>query len=462
MRLCLLALVLAPVLCAQSYTVSEITNEYQTRAYLLNIYGSALHFGDFVDPVNQTPDNDDGVAGPVSLGFLSSFEFFGNSYTECWVGTNGFVTFDVPASAYPAAQATLPDSTGLNNFIAAAWKDMGLQPLTANAQSVLYYTDIGTGLGQWEFMVLWQSWPDSSGSGESYVLLCLYEGSNEVEIHFGSQSGGANFACGIENAAGTQGIACPAGWSGVSAQGKAYRFTPATQPPQQLAITTASQLPPGDEGSAYSHTFTATGGVPPYYWYDGNPTTGANKLPPGWNIDVSTGELACASPIAGTYNFEIYVSDTTATGLVSGSFSVTVNAASVPPPPLVITTTSLPGGMAGVAYSQPVNATGGAGTYSWAVSSGALPGGVSLSSGTPDATIAGTPSAAGTFSFTLEVSDGAATAQQPFSVSVTAPGAGGSGSGTTTSASGGAGCAAGAGGLCLLPLLLLLLRRRKA
>lgn len=71
--------------------------------------------------------------------------------------------------------------------------------------------------------------------------------------------------------------------------------------------------------------------------------------------------------------------------------------------PLAVTTTSLPGGTVTVPYSATLTATGGTGTgYSWTVSAGALPGGLLLAT---SGTLSGTPTAAGTFDFTLKVTD---------------------------------------------------------
>jgi putative Ig domain-containing protein len=78
-----------------------------------------------------------------------------------------------------------------------------------------------------------------------------------------------------------------------------------------------------------------------------------------------------------------------------------------PPPPAVvpvtIDTASLPSGRATVAYTATVHATGGTGTYTWSVTAGALPAGVSLNPAT--GAISGTPSAAGTFSVTVSAAD---------------------------------------------------------
>ena len=72
------------------------------------------------------------------------------------------------------------------------------------------------------------------------------------------------------------------------------------------------------------------------------------------------------------------------------------------PSPLAITTTSLPNGTVGQAYSTQLSATGGTSPYSWSISSGSLPVGLSLS---PAGVISGTPTAAGAPTFTVSVSD---------------------------------------------------------
>ena len=73
--------------------------------------------------------------------------------------------------------------------------------------------------------------------------------------------------------------------------------------------------------------------------------------------------------------------------------------------PAILTTSPLPQGTVGTAYSQTLSATGGARPYTWLVISGVLPSGLTFSNGT----ISGTPTAAGSYSFTVELTDGAAT-----------------------------------------------------
>lgn len=103
---------------------------------------------------------------------------------------------------------------------------------------------------------------------------------------------------------------------------------------------------------------------------------------------------------------------------VTGSTTLTVQAQATP---LAITTTSLPGGTVNVAYSATLTASGGITPYTWSISGGSLPLGLTLnpSSGA----ITGTPMAAGTSSFTVQASDGgnpAQTATRDLSISIAA------------------------------------------
>ena len=84
---------------------------------------------------------------------------------------------------------------------------------------------------------------------------------------------------------------------------------------------------------------------------------------------------------------------------LSASTLVTVNAT-----PLTITTTSLPSGTLNVAYpATTLTASNGTSPYTWSITSGVLPTGLSLNTST--GAISGTPTAIGTFSFTAQVSD---------------------------------------------------------
>lgn len=87
-------------------------------------------------------------------------------------------------------------------------------------------------------------------------------------------------------------------------------------------------------------------------------------------------------------------------------------------PLVVVTTTSLPDGVNDVGYGvQTLEATGGDGTYSWALTlgSGPLPPGLTLAT---NGDITGTPTAVGTSGFTVEVASGNQIVTQALSITV--------------------------------------------
>ena len=107
----------------------------------------------------------------------------------------------------------------------------------------------------------------------------------------------------------------------------------------------------------------------------------------------------------------------TATSVADATKSASVSV-TVTPPPAVTTTSPLTAGTVGAAYSVTLQASGGAGALTWSLASGTLPNGLSLSSG---GVISGTPTAAGTSTFTVQVADSgspALTATKQLSIAV--------------------------------------------
>jgi len=147
--------------------------------------------------------------------------------------------------------------------------------------------------------------------------------------------------------------------------------------------------------AGYTHTFTATGGVSPWTF------TSTGTLPTGLTLNPTTGVLSGTPSAAGPFNFTIVATDSATGATCTGSapFSVTVVC-----PAITVSPATLPGGIEGTAYSETVTATGGAGPYTFAVTAGALPTGLTLGN---DGAITGTPSAEGEFTFTITATDSA-------------------------------------------------------
>jgi hypothetical protein len=178
-----------------------------------------------------------------------------------------------------------------------------------------------------------------------------------------------------------------------------------------FSITTTS-VPSGIVGKAYAATIVASGGSGSGYTYKVTSGTGLS----GVGLSLST-----AGAITGTPNatetaaaFTVQVTDS-ASNKTSAQFTLTIN------PVLSVTTTSVPNGTVGTAYSTTLAASGGTGSgYIWSITSGTSSlsnVGLSLAN---DGIISGTPTAIeSASSFTVKVTDsGGFTASKTFSITV--------------------------------------------
>jgi len=120
---------------------------------------------------------------------------------------------------------------------------------------------------------------------------------------------------------------------------------------------------------------------------------------------ASFGVILGTPTIATTTTITVRVTDSLG-GIGAGSLSLTIAA-----PPTITTTSPLPIGEIGIAYSEALQASGGSGTYTtWSITAGTLPDGLSLGSST--GVISGIPTTAGTTTITVQITDslgGAAT-----------------------------------------------------
>ena len=176
--------------------------------------------------------------------------------------------------------------------------------------------------------------------------------------------------------------------------------------PPDLSITTTS-LPDGTVGQAYNEAVLATGGTGALTW-----SIVAGTLPQNLSLNPTTGEVSGTPTAAGPSSFTVRVADT-AGQADTQALSILI---SQPTPPSITTTTPLPGGTVGQAYSQTLLATGGTGTLVWSLFGGSLPANLTLS---PGGTISGTPTNTGTSNFTVKVTDALSQSDtQPLSITI--------------------------------------------
>lgn len=178
-----------------------------------------------------------------------------------------------------------------------------------------------------------------------------------------------------------------------------------------LTISSPTPLPNGIVGAAYSFAFGADGGVTPYSW-----SVASGVLPAGLNLG-SGGSLTGTPTSAGQSNFTIRVTDSSqgpSPQSASMTFTLRIVAA------LSVTTTSPINATAGSSLTVVLAATGGSPLYLWTVAPGSqLPPGFTLDASS--GFLSGTPTAAGTYNFTVTVSDSASNTASKALMLIVAP-----------------------------------------
>jgi hypothetical protein len=146
----------------------------------------------------------------------------------------------------------------------------------------------------------------------------------------------------------------------------------------------------GTAGSAFSQIFTQSGGIAPATFSTGS------ALPAGLSL-AANGTLSGTPTATGTFPITVTATDAygcTGTGAV---YTLVISCAVI-----TVTPVSLPGGTTGTAYSQTITASDGTAPYTYSVTSGALPAGLTLSAA---GLLSGIPSASGTFPITVTATD---------------------------------------------------------
>jgi hypothetical protein len=157
------------------------------------------------------------------------------------------------------------------------------------------------------------------------------------------------------------------------------------------------------DGVYYWGTITVSGGTSPYTW-------SVTGLPAGLTASGGgEGTLTISGDprVAGSFTPHVSVSDSSKHPLTgTTSFALTVDAAAVSP---LVISGFLTGAVVDQAYSATIIATGGDGSYNWAVTG--LPGGLAATSSGGTLTVSGTPTASGSFPVSVTVTDTESPAQ---------------------------------------------------
>jgi hypothetical protein len=291
-----------------------------------------------------------------------------------WGGTielvqNGAVVASLPTSAGPGAPATLTTTV---NFAKSGWlaaRRMGTNPQTGNYEHYLHTAavfvvvndaPVRASQADAQYFVNWTSGllqnTSPGGIWNSFFPTSLAQAQARYQA--------------AENL--YQQIASEANGSGPELN--------------SLALTPINQTVNAGTQASFNATGTYSSGPPlnitgQVRWASSNPAV-ATINTRGLVSAISPGLTIISASLSG----------------VTGSTNMTVTAS-----PLVISTQSLIPGTVGVSYSAALTATGGTLPYTWSITSGSLPNGLTINTST--GAISGNPSAAGTFNFVVQVSD---------------------------------------------------------
>ncbi len=211
---------------------------------------------------------DDGVEGPYPIGF--EFSFFGNKYSQFYVGANGWISF----SPNPNAKGTrkpfsIPSTADYNpkNCILGPFID--LNPISGGSPYIFYQT-LGKEPAR-SLIVMWCDCPmyNCMDSVATFQIV-LYEGSNIIENHIMRKPGcdwlDNKGTLGLQNTSGYIGFFVPGHNAAPFTETKtAWRYTPTTVDSFQVAQITYDLRPvtPGNKVS--------------YRWYQGGEEISENQ-----------------------------------------------------------------------------------------------------------------------------------------------------------------------------------------
>jgi|GEM_PF-2178588 len=190
----------------------------------------------------------------------------------------------------------------------------------------------------------------------------------------------------------------------------AVTFIIGESPGAPLAIATSTVMPVGKVGVAYSGALIGTGGAPPYSWVLVN-----SALPAG--LTLAADGAITGTPTTSQYTlFTAKVTDS-ASATATANFLLFISAAV--PAATITTGATLPPGTEGASYSLAFTATGGTPPYVWSVPASGLPAGLTLSAA---GLISGTPTAQGSTTFTVQITDAAqVVSSKAFTLVINAP-----------------------------------------
>ena len=361
---------------------------------------------DASDPVtSQGPNNTGGyfsvqaVSDPFTSVTVTDCNLGGGNTVFWWSGTDWVVVADgsVTNGTPPCISFNVTDSTtpALSDLAANALFSVGTNALAVSTTSV-----------------------PGATAGTGYPNTVLAASGGTVPYSWAVTTGSLPPGLSLDASSGTL--------SGTPTTGGTYPFTVGVTDSEATPVTATANLSitvaPAttstsigtsassvSTGTPVTYTATVTSPVTPTGTVDFSDA--ASPISTCQNVTLSTSSPYTATctltySSAGSHQVSAaYSGDTSNSSSSSPAVDVTVTGNSTP---LAVSTTSVPGATAGTGYPNTVlAASGGTVPYSWAVTTGSLPPGLSLDASS--GTLSGTPTTGGTYPFTVGVTDSEAT-----------------------------------------------------
>jgi hypothetical protein len=399
-------------------TVTDSSAPLQTATATLTLSIAAQHASSLVVSSATLPG---ATATHLYSGTLSAA---GGTAPYTWSVTSGQLPSGLSLSASSGVISGTPAAAGTANFSVTV-TDSGNPAQTASASTSIAIAAAGATP---QSLAITSLTLPSGTNGTAYSQALQASGGTPGytwSIISGSLPAGLGLANGVisgtPTSSGSFNFTASVADSGNPAQTKSAAMTLVVAVAgSSLAITTSS-LPSATDGVGYSHALQASGGTPNYAW-----SITSGSLPNGLTLAPATGMISGMPVTSGISNFTATVSDNgNPVQTKSAAMTLVVAGSS-----LTITTSTLPSATNGTGYSQTLQASGGTPGYTWSVTAGSLPNGLTLAPTT--GLITGTPTVSGVFNFTASVIDGGSPAQtQSIATSVVVAAAQAPGSGTT-------------------------------
>ena len=160
---------------------------------------------------------DDSNVGPYNIGF--NFEFYGQTFTQFRICTNGFITFGSTSGRY--SPGSFPNASQPNGVIAAYWTD-----LYPSSGYYMRYQTVGTAPNRKLIVSAHLTYYSNRNAWVDYQIV-LFEGTNKIWTTITSQGWTPTATQGVENHSGTLAATPPnRNLASFNGAGSTYEYAP--------------------------------------------------------------------------------------------------------------------------------------------------------------------------------------------------------------------------------------------